>query len=218
MDIDMDNPSDIGGEDATSQQHKQRHQHQQRPSHNNNNSPSYDFELLRKVSNLIRVMPMRFVAIYLCYSLTSWTRVADLISHMVSPFLRVRLRSVQGSHQECMHQLMVLTRMPRLYDVFPVQEVYDGAGGAGVGGLRSDLTHHHRWIAERRRLECGTDSANGGDFNGSERKQPKQRKLKTNCVSGHHGNGARVPMENGGKNIIEDEDVDDGDVAMADDL
>jgi hypothetical protein len=56
----------------------------------------YDFELTRKVSTLIKVVPVRFVAIYLCYSETPWQRVADLISHMVSPILRVRLRSIQG--------------------------------------------------------------------------------------------------------------------------
>jgi len=57
----------------------------------------YDYELTRKVSTLVRALPMRFVAIYLCYSSTPWRRVADLISHLVSPFLRVRLRSVQGT-------------------------------------------------------------------------------------------------------------------------
>jgi hypothetical protein len=56
----------------------------------------YDFELTRKVSSLVKVIPLRFVAIYVCYSETPWQRVADLISHMVSPILRVRLRSIQG--------------------------------------------------------------------------------------------------------------------------
>ena len=56
----------------------------------------YDFELTRRVSSLVKVVPVRFVAIYVCYSETPWQKVADLISHMVSPMLRVRLRSVQG--------------------------------------------------------------------------------------------------------------------------
>jgi hypothetical protein len=57
----------------------------------------YDFELTRKVSTLVRCIPIRFSAIYLCYSLSPWKRVADLISHLLTPLLRVRLRSVQGT-------------------------------------------------------------------------------------------------------------------------
>jgi hypothetical protein len=68
----------------------------------------YDFELTRKVSQLVQATPIRFVAIYVCYSSSPWQRVADLISHLVSPLLRVRLRSVQGSHQECLYKLMAL--------------------------------------------------------------------------------------------------------------
>ena len=34
--------------------------------------------------------------------------VADLVSHLLSPLLRVRLRSIQGSHQECLYQLFAL--------------------------------------------------------------------------------------------------------------
>ena len=68
----------------------------------------YDFELTRKVSHLVRAILIRFVAIYVCYSSTPWQQVADLISHLVSPILRVQLRSVQGSHQECLYKLMAL--------------------------------------------------------------------------------------------------------------
>jgi hypothetical protein len=68
----------------------------------------YDFELTRNVSHVVKCAPLRFVAIYVCFSATPWKRVADLISHLVSPLLRVRLRSVQGSHQECLYKLMAL--------------------------------------------------------------------------------------------------------------
>ena len=56
----------------------------------------YDFELTHKVSQLVKATPARFNAIYLCYDSSPWQSVADLISHLVSPILRVRLRSVQG--------------------------------------------------------------------------------------------------------------------------
>jgi hypothetical protein len=68
----------------------------------------YDFELTRNVSQLVKAMPVRFCGIYLCFSSSAWKPVADLISHLVSPLLRVRLRSIQGSHQECLYQLYAL--------------------------------------------------------------------------------------------------------------
>ncbi|KAL3906304.1 MAG: hypothetical protein SGILL_009324 [Bacillariaceae sp.] len=100
---------------------------------------NYDYELTRKVSTLVRVFPIRFVGIYLCYDTTPWKHVADLISHLVSPILRVRLRSVQGSHQECLYQLM---SMGIPHDGFPV----DSEGNA-------QLQCHWRWIEQQRALE-----------------------------------------------------------------
>jgi hypothetical protein len=68
----------------------------------------YDFEMTRNVSQLVKVLPIRFVAIYLCYSTSAWGKVADLISHLLTPLLRVRLRSIPGSNQECLYKLMAL--------------------------------------------------------------------------------------------------------------
>ena len=59
----------------------------------------HDYELTRNISTIVRSVPLRIVAIYVCYTDTLYQRFADLISHMVSPFLRVRLRSIQG--MEC---------------------------------------------------------------------------------------------------------------------
>lgn len=126
----------------------------------------YDFELTRKVSALVRGLPIRFVAIYVCYSASPWQRVADLISHLVEPLLRVRLRSVpgtldmscglggtvrgdttdtlhyiplSGSHQECLYKLMTLG-IP--HQCFPVNNEGE-----------SLLSNHLQWVEERRRIE-----------------------------------------------------------------
>ena len=72
----------------------------------------YDFELTRKVSALVRGTPLRFVAIYVCYSASPWQRVADLISHLVEPILRVRLRSVMG--KSTLHML-TLSRSCKMF-------------------------------------------------------------------------------------------------------
>lgn len=100
----------------------------------------YDYELTRKISCIVKAAPVRFVAIYVCFSESPWKRVADLISHMVTPFLRVRLRSIQGSHQECLYQLMA---MGVKHHAIPVK-----SNGEGL------LVNHHRWIAERRVVEA----------------------------------------------------------------
>jgi hypothetical protein len=71
-------------------------------------SGGYDFELTRNVGQLVKAMPVRFCGIYMCFSSSAWKPVADLISHVVTPLLRVRLRSIQGSHQECLYQLYAL--------------------------------------------------------------------------------------------------------------
>ena len=68
----------------------------------------YDFELTRKVSTLVRGSAIRFVAIYVCYSYSPWKSVADLISHLVEPLLRVRLRSVTGTCTACMLTLVLI--------------------------------------------------------------------------------------------------------------
>eukprot|EP00980_Cylindrotheca_fusiformis_P027849 scaffold22560_cov135-Cylindrotheca_fusiformis.AAC.60 len=101
----------------------------------------YDFEMTRKVSTLVRCFPLRFSAIYVCYSASPWKIVADLISHLLSPFLRVRLRSVQGSHQECLYNLMALGVPHHIIPVSPQgEELFE---------------NHLKWIEERERSEAG---------------------------------------------------------------
>jgi hypothetical protein len=92
----------------------------------------YDFELTRNVGQLVKVMPMRFVAIYLCYSTSAWARVADLISHLLTPLLRVRLRSIPGSNQECLYKLMALG--------IPHHSIPLTNEGENI------LTHHLKWL------------------------------------------------------------------------
>jgi hypothetical protein len=84
-------------------------------------------------------MPLRFVAIYLCYSSSAWQPVAEFLSHLVGPILRVRFRSVQGSHQECLYKLMALG-VP--HHVVPVNSTGE-----------SLLSKHLAWIEARRQIE-----------------------------------------------------------------
>ena len=68
----------------------------------------YDYELTRLVSQMVKSAPVRFAAVYVCFNDSMWKVVAEFISHVVSPILRVRLRSIQGSHQEVHYKLMAL--------------------------------------------------------------------------------------------------------------
>ena len=68
----------------------------------------YDYELTRRVSQMAKSLPIRFAAVYVCFNDSIWKTVADFIAHVVSPILRVRLRSIQGSHQEVHYKLMAL--------------------------------------------------------------------------------------------------------------
>ena len=101
----------------------------------------YDYELTRKVSKLVKCMPLRFVAVYLCYSESRWKNVAELISRLLSPILKVRLRSIQGSHQECLYKLLSLGISDRAVPLTNEGEKLDQG--------------HMAWLEYRRRLEGG---------------------------------------------------------------
>ena len=92
----------------------------------------YDFEMTRNVSQLVKAVPVRFCGIYFCFSNSAWKQVAELISHLVSPLLRVRLRSVEGSHQECLYQLFALG--------IPISTIPLNEQG------ENRLDYHHQWI------------------------------------------------------------------------
>lgn len=106
----------------------------------------YDFELTRNVSQLVKAMPVRFCGIYICFSSSAWKPVADLISHLLSPLLRVRLRSIQGSYQECLYQLCALG-IPN--HAIPLNDLGENR-----------LQHHHWWIKRQSQAEQAAKAAN----------------------------------------------------------
>lgn len=55
-----------------------------------------DYELVRKMVRMVRTLPIRVVASHSCYSDSPMQKVADLIVHMVSSFVRLRLRMHYG--------------------------------------------------------------------------------------------------------------------------
>lgn len=97
----------------------------------------YDFEMTRNVNQLVKAVPVRFCGIYFCFSNPAWKQVAELISHLVAPLLRVRLRSLEGSHQECLYQLFALG--------IPIAAIPLNDNG------ENRLDYHHEWI--QRQLE-----------------------------------------------------------------
>lgn len=103
----------------------------------------YDFEMTRNVSQLVKAVPVRFCGIYICFSNTAWKQVAEVISHLVSPLMRVRLRSVEGSHQECLYQLFALG--------IPIAAIPLNAQG------ENRLDYHHHWIDCERQREQDED-------------------------------------------------------------
>ena len=56
-----------------------------------------DYELTRKLIALIRELPIRIVASHSCYNSGPMEKVADLVVHMVSSFVRLRLRMHYGT-------------------------------------------------------------------------------------------------------------------------
>jgi hypothetical protein len=99
----------------------------------------YDYEIPLQMSQVGKALPIRLCGIYLCFDSSLWKPVADLVSHVLSPLLRVRLRSIQGSHQECLYQLYALG--------IPVSSL----PLTDEGGLT--LHQHHSWIEEQHRNE-----------------------------------------------------------------
>lgn len=55
-----------------------------------------DYELTRQMFRLVRNLPIRVVASHSCYSDSPMQKVADLVVHMVSTFVRLRLRMHYG--------------------------------------------------------------------------------------------------------------------------
>ncbi len=57
-----------------------------------------DYELTRQMFHLVRNFPFQVVASHSCYSSSPMEKVADLIVHMVSSFVRLRLRMHYGTY------------------------------------------------------------------------------------------------------------------------
>jgi hypothetical protein len=59
-----------------------------------------DYELTRQMFKLGQNLPLRFVASHSCYSASPMQKVVDLVVHMVSGFVRLRLRMHNGTNQK----------------------------------------------------------------------------------------------------------------------
>uniref|UniRef100_A0A7R9ZJT1 CRAL-TRIO domain-containing protein n=1 Tax=Craspedostauros australis TaxID=1486917 RepID=A0A7R9ZJT1_9STRA len=111
---------------------------------------SYDCELRRQLIAMTKCIPVRFVSTYICFSSSVWLPIADLISHMVSPTLRMRLRTIHGSPQEVLYSLMALG-IPRLSLPF-----------ADDGEI--SLDDHKVWIEEQLRGDDFFDDCHPGEY------------------------------------------------------
>lgn len=68
----------------------------------------FDFETSRQVALLVKSLPIRICGLYICYSEEAWEPVVELSCHFMNTSLRVRSRTIVGSHDECILQLEAL--------------------------------------------------------------------------------------------------------------
>jgi hypothetical protein len=61
-------------------------------------SSGMDHEKSRLVAKLLTGIPIRVNSYLLCFDDVAWVNIYDAFSDMVSPFLRIRLRSMSGKH------------------------------------------------------------------------------------------------------------------------
>ena len=168
---------------------------------NTGSSDSYvpiDHELTRQMFRVLQAMPVRVVAAHTCYNDSPTQKVVDLVIHMVSNFVRLRLRCHFGSHQECKYRLMTMG--------IPVQvlPILEGSGTNGGDCCQLKLNAHLAWYHYRLRQEAAiveSDDEQQYDYN------------TTNKDVGGGGGVARNVVQNNTTNddimIIDDDDDED---------
>jgi hypothetical protein len=57
---------------------------------------SSDYEMVRRIVNLLNSVPARFLAIYTCFNSRRIETVVDVVVHMFNAFLRARFRAFLG--------------------------------------------------------------------------------------------------------------------------
>lgn len=70
-----------------------------------------DYELTRQLIVVIRSLPIRIVASHSCFNSGPMEKVADLVVHMVSSFVRLRLRMHYGTLLMLLFLLLLLPDM-----------------------------------------------------------------------------------------------------------
>lgn len=98
-----------------------------------------DNDLLRLSVRIIEAVPIRCVAMYLVSGSNVWSNTMDLIVMLAGPFLRVRMRIVNGSFYENLYTLLCLG-------------IPQNAIPAGEDG-RVSTKHVLKWIEARRAIE-----------------------------------------------------------------
>ena len=56
-----------------------------------------DYEKSRRFSNQIKAIPIRFDSFFVALDIKAWLIVVETFSVMVSKFIRVRMRALQGT-------------------------------------------------------------------------------------------------------------------------
>jgi hypothetical protein len=57
-----------------------------------------DYEKSHLTAKLLTGIPIRFNSFLVCFDDAAWAPIPEVFSHMLSPFLRTRLRSMSGKH------------------------------------------------------------------------------------------------------------------------
>ena len=116
-----------------------------------------NYDHFRIGPKIIQSIPIRFVAIYSLLQDSNWNHVIDIIYYIMGKVLRLRARSIHGSKQECIYNLLCLgfskKNIPKeLYEVDEEVEEdvdnrtkYDANEKYGIGDVKKrKLVHHHQ--------------------------------------------------------------------------
>lgn len=98
-----------------------------------------DYEKSRRTARLFRALPVRMDSFLVCLDERPWLTVVDAFSVIVSKHLRIRMRALPGTYQECLYKLMALG-VP--YDSLPVNDANELL-----------IDNHLRWIEEQKEKE-----------------------------------------------------------------
>mmetsp|Transcript_44021 Transcript_44021/g.106748 ORF Transcript_44021/g.106748 Transcript_44021/m.106748 type:complete len:427 (+) Transcript_44021:249-1529(+) len=114
-----------------------------------------DYEKSRRLARLFKAIPVRFSSFLVCIDEGPWLTVVDTFSIIVDKFIRIRLRAILGSRQECFYQLMTLGIPVYTMPVNERNQVLVGVHLLWIEDQRRTemLAREQRWLERQQRQQ-----------------------------------------------------------------